>query len=43
MEKLCESLREYAMEIINFKKKNLKLLPNKQQKSYQSENICYIC
>ena len=43
MEKLCESLREYAMEIINFKKKNLKLLPNKQQKSYQNENICCIC
>ena len=26
MKKFCESLREHAMEIINFKKKKMKLL-----------------
>ena len=29
MKKFCKSLREHAMEIINFKKKKLKLLANK--------------
>ena len=29
----CESLRELAMEIINFKKKSMKSLTNEQQKS----------
>ena len=32
MKKCCESLREHAMEIINFKKKKMKLLTNEQQK-----------
>ena len=45
MKKFCESLREHAMEIINFKRKNMtnKLLTNEQQKSYQNANICYSC
>ena len=30
-----ESLKEYAAKIINFKKKKMKLLTNKQQKSYK--------
>ena len=34
MKKFCESLREHAMEKINFEKKKLKLLTNEQQKSY---------
>ena len=32
MKKFCESIREHAMEIINFRKKNMKLLTNEQQK-----------
>ena len=40
MEKFCESLREHATEIINFKKK----LPTKEQReSYENKKICYIC
>ena len=31
MKKFCESLREHAMEIINFKKKKMKLLTKEQQ------------
>ena len=36
MEKFFKSLREYAMEIINFKRKKMKLLTNKLQKSYEN-------
>ena len=43
MKKLCESLREHAMEIINFKKKKRKLLTERQQESYKNAKICYVC
>ena len=43
MKKLCKSLREHAMKIINFKKKNMKLLTKEQQESYKNTKICYIC
>ena len=31
------------MKIICFKKKQMNLLTNEQQKSYEISNICYIC
>ena len=43
MNKFCELLREYAMEIINFKKKKMKLLTKDQQELYANIKICYIC
>ena len=39
MTKFCKSLREQAMELINFKKNKTKSLANKQQKSYQNAKI----
>ena len=42
MKKFCKSLREHAMEIINFKKKKIKLLTKEQQESYENTKICYI-
>ena len=39
----CRSLIGQAMEIINFKKKKIKLLTNEQQKPYEIVKICYIC
>ena len=39
MKKFCESLREHAMEMINFKKKKLKLLTKEQQESYKNEKL----
>ena len=36
MEKFWQSLRQNAIEIINFKKKKAKLLASKQQKSYEN-------
>ena len=43
MKKFYKSLIENAMEIINFKKKNIRSLRSKQQKSYQNAEICYNC
>ena len=39
IKKFCESLREHAMKIINFKKKKMKLLTKEQQESYQKAKI----
>ena len=36
MKTVCESSREHAMEITNFKKKKMKLLTKEQQKSYKN-------
>ena len=37
MKRFCESLREHAMKIINYKKKKMKSLTNENAK------LCYIC
>ena len=43
MKRFCEFLREHALKIINFKKKIMKLLTNKQQQSYENEkNLLYL-
>ena len=36
MKKFCKSLREHAIRIIIFKNKEMKLLTNEQQKSYEN-------
>ena len=43
MKKFCESFREYAMKIINFKKKKMKLLTSEQKDDIKMHKICYIC
>ena len=40
MQKICESLREHVMKIINFKKK---ISTKEQQESYENAKFCYIC
>ena len=42
MNKFCEFLKEYALKIINFKNRKMKLL-TKEQESYENAKICYIC
>ena len=42
MKNFCESLREDAMKIMP-KRKNMKLLTNEQQESYENAKILYIC
>ena len=39
MKKFCESLKEHFVKTINFKKKNMKLLTNEKQESYESNSI----
>ena len=43
MKKLCESLRKHATKIINFMKKKMKMLTNKQQELNENAKIFYIC
>ena len=43
MKRFCESLREHAMKMINFKNKKVKLLTKEQQESYENPKICFIC
>ena len=43
MKKFCQSLRQHVIEIINFKKKKMKLLANKQQESYENAKHCHTC
>ena len=43
MKKICESLREDTMKIINFKKKKMKSLTKEQKELYENANIWYIC
>ena len=42
IKKICEYLREHAMDKINFRKKTMKLLMEKRQESYEDAKICYI-
>ena len=43
MNKFCELVREYATEIINFKKKKMKLLRKERKELYANIKICCIC
>ena len=43
MKNFCEFLRQYAMKIINFEMKKMKLLTKEQYESYKNVKICYIC
>ena len=43
MKKFCKFWREQTVEIINFKKKKMKLLTKEQQGSYENAKICYVC
>ena len=38
----CEFSRDHAIKIINFKKKEIKLLTKEQQKPYKNAKICFI-
>ena len=42
MKKFCQSLREHTMEIINLKKKTMRLLIKEQLESYENAKFCYI-
>ena len=43
MKRFCESLREYAKNIIGFEKKKMLPLTKEKLKSHQDAKVCYIC
>ena len=43
MEMFCEDLRNLAMKIINYEKKEMIPLTNDENKSYEKDKVCYIC
>ena len=42
IEKLCKDLKEFGTEIINFKKKEMIPLTNKEIKSYEKQKVSYM-
>ena len=43
MERFCKNLKEHATKIINYEKKEMITLTNKENKSYENQKVCYIC
>ena len=39
----CKDLKDQAMKIINYEKKEMIPLTDKEKKSYEKQKICYIC
>ena len=43
MEKFCKGLKDQAMKIINYEKKEMIPLTNEEKESYEKQKVCYIC
>ena len=43
MEKFCKDLRDKAMKIINYEKKEMIPLTYDEEESYEKQKVCYIC
>ena len=43
IKKLCKKLRDRAMEIINYEKKEMIPLNDEEDKSYEKQKLCHIC
>ena len=43
MEKFCKDLKERAMRIVNYEKKEMIPLTVEENKSYEKQAVCYIC
>ena len=43
MEKFCKDLKELAVKIINYEKKEMIPLTNEENKYYEMQKVCYIC
>ena len=42
-EKFCGDLREHAVRIVYFEKKEMIALTDEENKSGEKQNVCYIC
>ena len=43
MEQFCKDLRENAMKIINYEKKEMISLTDEESEFYKSQKVCHIC
>ena len=43
MEKFCKDLREHETVIINYEKREMILLTDKENKFYEKQKVCSIC
>ena len=43
MEKFCKDLREHAMRIVNYEKKEIIPLTDEKNKFYEEQKVCNIC
>ena len=43
MERFCKNLKEHAAKKINYEKKEMILLTDEENKSYEKQKVCYIC
>ena len=43
MERFSKDLRDQTMKIINYEKKQMIPLTNKEKESYEKQKICYTC
>ena len=43
MKKLCKDLRDQAMKIINYEKKEMIPLTDEETESYKMQKVCHIC
>ena len=43
IDKLCKKLKEHAMKIINYEKKEMMLLTDEENRSYGEQDTCHVC
>ena len=43
MERFCKDLKDQAMKIINYEKKEIIPLTDEEKESYEKQKVCYIC
>ena len=43
MKMFCKDLKDQAMKIINYEKKEMISLTDKKKESYENQKICHIC
>ena len=42
MKRFCKDLRDRAMKVIDYEKKEIILLTNEEKESYEKQKVCYI-
>ena len=43
MKIFCKDLKDQAMKIINYEKKEMIPLTDEEKESYENQDVCYIC